>query len=228
MTETRVSGIVLAGGASRRMGRDKAWIELGGMFLIVRVVEALKQVCDEILVVTNEPLRFPLPGVRTVPDEIPNAGSLGGLYSGLHAAGYESALAVACDMPFLNVALLRFLISVSSAHDVLVPSLHDPRKPERPDKRQDTAKKLNLHPLHALYRKTCLAPMRAAIGRNDLRMISFYEGLRVKIVEQTDIERFDPEHLSFWNVNTPEELNRAQAFVAPASQGEKHATNWSS
>lgn len=228
MPETGVSGIVLAGGASRRMGQDKAWLELDGAFLIVRVVEALGQVCDEIVVVTNTAPRVPLPGARTVPDEIPNTGSVGGLYSGLKAAGNELALAVACDMPFLNVPLLQFLISVSSAHDVIVPGVRDPHKPERPNKRQDTAKKFDLHPLHALYRKSCLAPMREAMDRNDLRMIGFYEGVRVKIVEQAEIERFDPGHLSFWNVNTPEELKRAQEFVALSSQGEKHATSWSS
>jgi molybdopterin-guanine dinucleotide biosynthesis protein A len=186
-------------------------------------------VCDEILFVANDAPRSPLPEVRVVPDEMPNTGSLGGLYSGLNAAGNELALAVACDMPFLNPALLRFLITLSSGYDVIIPSVHNAQKPERPGIGQDTAKRLDLHPLHALYRKTCLAPMREAIGRNDLRMISFYEGLRVKIVEQGEIERFDPEHLSFWNVNTPEELNRAQEFAARKNQGEKHdPTNWSS
>src|SRR5947209_2608700 len=105
-----VSGIILAGGASRRMGRDKAWIELDGKPLIVHVMDALLHVCDEILIVTNDFERFKHLPVRLVRDEFANTGSLGGLYSGLYAAGNELTTAVACDMPFLNWQLLEALI----------------------------------------------------------------------------------------------------------------------
>lgn len=211
-----VTGIVLAGGASRRMGRDKAWVELGGKFLIARVIDALRQVCDEIIIVANEPSRFEPLAVQVTPDAFPNTGSLGGLYSGVKAAQNELAVAVACDMPFLNPALLRFLISLSSGHDIVIPGVRDETNPvrDRDTTRQETAKKKNLHPLHAVYRKTCLTPMRDAIARGDLRMISFHEFLRVRIVQQTEVEVFDPQFLSFWNVNTPDELARAERCLS--------------
>ncbi len=222
--DMQVSGIVLAGGASRRMGRDKAWLELGGKFFIERVIDALRHTCSEILIVTNVAFMKNAQGfekldARIVRDEFPNTGSLGGLYSGLHAAQNELAVAVACDMPFLNHSLVQFLISLSTDYDIVIPSGYDTkrrsdeRKPQRVAQ-ANTAKKLNLHPLHAVYRKTCLEPMRSAILQNDLRMISFHDAVRVKIVEQTEIEKFDPQHFSLWNVNTPEELERASVFVA--------------
>lgn len=211
--ETGSTGIILAGGESRRMGQSKAWIELGGSFFIVRVIEALRRVCDEILIVANDPLEFGALGAAVVPDEFPGTGSLGGLYSGLQAARNELGIAVACDMPFLNPEVLEFLISLSPGYDTIIPSVRDERKPDK-FKSGDTAKKKNLHPLHAVYRKTCLAPMREAIQQNDLRMISFHNTVHVRIVEQTELEPFDPNFLSFWNVNTPQELQRAEAFVA--------------
>ncbi len=215
----QASGIVLAGGASRRMGRDKAWIELNGKFLIVRVIEALQDLGSEIIVVANDVERFEKLDARVVRDEFPNTGSLGGLYSGLNAAQNELAVAVACDMPFLNVDLLKFLISLSFDCDIVIPSAYDAKR--RGDERktgqggnENTAKKMNLHPLHAVYRKTCLMPMREKILQNDLRMISFHDAMRVKIVEQSEIGKIDPQLLSFWNVNTPEELSKAEAFSA--------------
>ena len=209
-----VSGIVLAGGASRRMGQSKAWIELGGSFFIVRVIEALRRVCDEILIVANDSAEFEALHARVVADEFPDTGSLGGLYSGLNAASNELTVAVACDMPFLNPQALEFLISLSPDYDTVIPSVRDERKPDKLGSSANTAKKKSLHPLHAVYRKTCLAPMREAIVRNDLRMISFHDAVRVRIVEQSELQDVDPKFFSFWNVNTPQELQRAQAFVA--------------
>jgi molybdopterin-guanine dinucleotide biosynthesis protein A len=208
-----VSGIVLAGGASRRMGRDKAWVELDGKPLIERVIERLGQVCDEIVLVTNDREKFERLEQRTIADEFPGMGSLGGLYSGLRAIENELGIAVACDMPFLNPALLRFLISLSSDWDIVIPSVENENKPKKEGTRE-TAKRQNLHPLHAVYRKTCLEPMREAIERSDLRMISFHAAVRVNVVPQAEVERFDLQHLSFRNVNTPEELERATELLA--------------
>lgn len=228
--DLRLSGIVLAGGASRRMGRDKAWIELDGKFLIERVLDALRQVCSETIIVTNaagfEGLSARFVSERIVPDEFPNAGSLGGLYSGLNAAENELAFAVACDMPFLNPTLIQELISFSSNYDIVIASAQDAARQAKKiessgEPARETAKRFHLHPLHAAYRKTCLAPMRDAIARNDLRMISFHDRVRVRVVEQAEIEKIDPKLNSFRNVNTPEELERAELFLRE-SQGGKH------
>jgi molybdopterin-guanine dinucleotide biosynthesis protein A len=196
------------------MGYDKAWAVLDGKPLVVRVIDALQRFCNETIVVANNPTGYDRVDARVVGDEIANAGSLGGLYSGLKAARNELAVAVACDMPFLNPELLQFLITLSFDYDVIVPTVRDERKPTPEAKGVDNAKRRNLHPLHAVYRKTCLAPMCEAIERDDLRMISFHNAVRVRIVEQAEIETFDPRHLSFWNVNTQEELRRAEQALS--------------
>lgn len=197
------------------MGRDKAWVELDGKPLVEWVIDALRQVCAEIVIVVNEPNKYERFGVHLTGDIFPGTGSLGGIYSGLVAAQNMLGLAVGCDMPFLNVALLKYLISLGPEADVVIPSARDERKAIMPSREriEPTAKELHLHPLHAVYSKNCLAPMENAIQRGDLRMISFHADVRVRVVPQREIDKFDPQHISFWNVNTPEELIRAGAYL---------------
>jgi len=117
------SGLILAGGKSQRMGQDKSLMVLGGRTLIQRVVDALAPLCDDIIVVTNSPDAYAHLNLAMVRDVFPDAGSLGGLYSGLSAVAREPAIAVACDMPFLNTELLRYQVSMSSDADAVVPDL---------------------------------------------------------------------------------------------------------
>jgi molybdopterin-guanine dinucleotide biosynthesis protein A len=223
-TLPRVSAVVLAGGQSQRMGRDKAFIEFEGAPLIARVIERVQFVCAEVIVVANDTDAYARFGARIVGDVYPGKGSLGGIFSGLQAARESYALAVACDMPFLNTALLRYLISLAPQFDVVVPRAKDPsgkvprssrgKKPQnrktarRPD--QPIAKESDLHPTHAVYSKGCLAPMEARLRADDLRLIGFHEAVRVRVVEPGEVDQFDPKHLSFFNVNTPEDLRIAQ------------------
>lgn len=211
------SGIVLAGGKSRRMGRDKAWIELGGQPLIVRVVERLRRVCDEIVVVANDFGPLQNLDVVLVRDAFPGSGSLGGIYTGLEKATSPFAIAVACDMPFLNIALLRYMLAQSPGFDLVIPSVPDEHRGALPTASatgaRPTAKDAHLHPLHAIYAKTCLAPMEQAIRRGDLRLISFHAGLRIRHISAAEVERFDPQHLSLFNVNTPQDLEYARQLV---------------
>ncbi len=209
-----VSGVVLAGGASRRMGRDKAWVELAGRTLIERVCDRLSALCQEIIVVTNTPEPYKKLGVRLTGDVFPGKGSLGGIYSGLRAAQFDQVIAVACDMPFLNVALLRYMLALVEGYDVVVPSAPDPSKPEVKKGANPTAKDRDLHPLHAVYARGCLRPMAARLEAGDLRMISFYSDVRVRVVEQAEVDRFDPKHVSLFNVNTKEELVLAERLIA--------------
>ncbi|HFD40695.1 MAG TPA: molybdenum cofactor guanylyltransferase, partial [Anaerolineae bacterium] len=119
----QISGIVLAGGQSRRLGRDKALLEIEGRPLLARTVHTLAALSDDLIVVTNAPERYAPLGlpVRFVADEKPGIGSLMGLYSGLKAAHHPYALVVACDMPFLNPALLRYLLSLTAGYDIVIP-----------------------------------------------------------------------------------------------------------
>lgn len=192
-----VSSVILAGGQSQRMGFNKAFLELGGRSIIERVIQQVSLVSQEIILVTNAPDEYAHLGYPVVADIFPAKGSLGGIHSGLKAARHQYTLVVACDMPFLNASLLRYMILLSPGYDVVVPRLG--KEPE---------------PLHALYSKACLPAMEALLQQNDLRIVSFYPQVRVRYVEQTEIEVLDPQHRSFFNVNSPDDLQRARELAA--------------
>ncbi len=193
-----ISAMVLAGGKSSRFGKDKAFLSVGGQPLVARTVHQLAALSDDLILITNdplpyEPLRLP---VRLVPDERPGEGSLMGLYSGLKAARYPHALAVACDMPFLNLSLLRYMLSLVTGYDVVIPRVSG-----------------CLEPLHAIYSKGCLPFMTRLLEQGQRRIIAFFSEVRVRCVEEEEIDRFDPQRLSLLNVNTPADWDRAQKFL---------------
>ena len=141
-----VSGVVLAGGASRRMGRNKAFLELDGRPLLAVVIERLAEVCAEVLVVAGDVDLYAGFGVPVVGDRFPGVGALGGLHAGLDVASFELALVVGCDMPFLDPALLRAFAAWAEGYDVALL-----RQGEQ------------VEPLHAAYRRTCLPAIEQAI-----------------------------------------------------------------
>jgi molybdopterin-guanine dinucleotide biosynthesis protein A len=190
------SGIVLAGGGSRRLGQNKALVTVGERTLVEIVLERLGRVCKDLILSTNDPDKFAFLGVRVVPDVYAGRGVLGGLYSGLKSAKYPHAVAVACDMPFLSPSLLRFMILHIAGHDVVVPRLS-----------------AGLEPLHAIYARTCLEPMREALEGGQLRVVDFWDRVKVRYIEEREIEILDPDKLSFFNINTPEDLATARQLA---------------
>ncbi len=217
----RASGIIVAGGASRRMGWDKAFIEFRGKPLIARVIDRVQAVCSETIIVANDRKAFGQYGLPVIEDAFPGKGSLGGIFTGLRAAREPFALAVACDMPFLDEQLLRYMISLAPGFDVVVPRTTDPsskfrRAPNEATrrKRMPTARERDLHPLHAVYAKSCLETMHVRLLHDDLRIIGFFEAMKVRIVESIEIDRIDPSHLSFFNMNTPDDLNTALELMS--------------
>ncbi len=186
---------------SRRLGRNKAVEEIGGERLIERVINRLSQVASETVVVVAEESRaegLDLPnGVRTAADIYPGHGSLGGIFTGLSAAQGDYGIIVACDMPFLNTGLLQFMVDLAPDFDVVVPRLEG-----RPE------------PLHAIYSKSCLEPIESRLKRQDLKIALFFEEVRVAYVDEDDIDLFDPDRLSFFNVNTQEDLDKALTLEA--------------
>ncbi len=207
-----MSAVVLAGGDSRRMGTDKAFLRMaGGGTIIEDILSKLTRLSDEIILVTNRPRRYEPLGVKVVADIYPGKGSFGGIYTGLWAMGHSHGLVVACDMPFLNPPLLRYMLVMAPEYDVVVPRAVPWGGLK--GRKEETAKEHLLHPLHAVYSKSCLAPMKDLLDRGDLRIISFYRQVRVRYVEEGEIDIFDPEHLSFFNINTPADLRRAEGLL---------------
>jgi molybdopterin-guanine dinucleotide biosynthesis protein A len=208
----KASVIVLAGGKSIRMGRDKAWMMLDGEPLIERVVRRLLPLAAEVLVSGTDSQRYeallrrlPVAG-RVVADQYPGFGPLAGMQAGLSAAGNDLALVVAADMPFVNITLLRHLIDLAPGYDGVVPNGRDPRKHAG-----------GLEPLHALYRRSCLPAIEKHLAANDRQVLCFFEDVRIRIIPDDEIRALDPDLLSFFNVNTPEDWQDAQRVLAQAT-----------
>lgn len=192
--DIQVTGLVLAGGASRRMGRDKALIELDGKPLIQIVVEKMAQVCNEVLIVAGDTQSYKGVGVPVVADRFRGVGVLGGLHAGLAAANNELTLAVGCDMPFLNPNLLLAFARWAEGFDVALLKRGE-----------------YVEPLHGAYRRTCLPAIEAVIRSGERRIVSFFPQVHVRYITPDKVVPLDPTFRSFRNVNTPEEWAKAQA-----------------
>jgi len=202
------SAIVLAGGVSRRLGQDKRRLRLwgaAGPMLLEYVVGIVAQVCGDVVVVLNDPDAWSNLPARLVPDIYADGGSLGGIYTGLLAAEHKYALAVACDMPFLHIGLLGAMLARPRDYDVLVP-----RSPQPGAARNA----LDVEPLHAIYAKACLDPMRATLESGRRQIAAFFPAVRVAYVEPDETRRYDPSGRSFLNVNTPEQMAEAARLLA--------------
>jgi molybdopterin-guanine dinucleotide biosynthesis protein A len=174
-----MSGVILAGGTSTRMGRNKAVLELGGRRLIDRLVEGLQQIFPEVII---------------VPDLIPNKGALGGIYTAAAIANHPWAFVMACDMPFFSPGLIRYLATLTEDWDAVVPYTDD------------------WEPLYALYAKTCLPAMERQIHSDNLKVSLFFPSIRVRRVGREELGPHDPEGLSLFNVNTPQEFVQAEEW----------------
>jgi len=196
--------IVLAGGKGLRLGRDKALETVDSQSLLQRVVTQLSSFSSEIIIVTAKgkslPQLFRNPRFRIVADAYPGRGALVGLATGLAASKARYNLAVACDMPFLNQALLRYMLGLTAGFDLVVPRLAD-----------------MVEPLHAVYAESCLAPMERLLEQGNMKIDALFGLIRVRYVEADEIDRFDPRRLSFFNVNTRADLERAQQLAKEIS-----------
>jgi molybdopterin-guanine dinucleotide biosynthesis protein A len=196
--------VILAGGQSRRMGADKALLRLpsGGPTLIERVVAVARAVTEDVVVVTRDTGRLPPMPVRTAPDTIAGAGPLAGCIAGFEAAQYPDILALACDLPYLSVPLLRWMAALPRRWDALVPSL--PNADGKP----------GWEPLHAIYTRACLAPMRAAFDRGDRHATAFFPAITVQPLIADAMRPYDPLGRSTVSVNTPQAWAEAADWLA--------------
>jgi molybdopterin-guanine dinucleotide biosynthesis protein A len=192
---------IQAGGQSSRMGRDKGLVKLGPLTLIEHVINRLSGLGDEIIVTTNRPDDYAFLGLPLYSDPQPGAGAAHGLQTALTAAGGDAVLVAACDMPFIEPGLIRTMIErLTLGTDVVVPY------------RQD-----RYEPMLAVYRRrTCLPALNQALEEGRRRMIAFYPQVKVRKLEGDELTQQDPQGLSFFNINTPEDLATAKRIF----------TNW--
>jgi molybdenum cofactor guanylyltransferase len=198
------SCIVLAGGKGTRLGSDKALERINSQTLVQRSVSTLLGLGDEIIVVTA-PGKTVLglkdyPGVRIIEDFSKGKGPLMGLYTGLSVSSSELNLVVACDMPFLNLELIKFLVTQSNGWDAVIPRTGG-----------------LIEPLHAIYRKSIKEIAADLIGSGGYSLSQLLRKIRVKYVEEKDVDRYDPGRLSFFNINFPEDLAKAREILKSQS-----------
>ena len=186
------TAIILAGGKSSRMGRPKALLPFDNEPLIVHIVRALKCMFAEAVVVAAPEQELPPLPALLVRDEVAYQGPVGGIYYGLKAAQGEFCFVTSCDVAFTNLALISYFISHISNYDVVVPYWLE-----------------RFQPLHAVYRRSVLPLLKEQLERGELRPVFLYDKVRTRKIGEDEIRRLDPEGLSFFNMNTPEDYEEA-------------------
>ncbi|MBI5287182.1 MAG: molybdenum cofactor guanylyltransferase [Deltaproteobacteria bacterium] len=186
-----MTGIILAGGESKRMGFNKAFIEMGGMPLIERTVSLFTEVFSEVIIVSNNLQEYEHLNLMVVSDIVNGKGSLGGIYTGLIHSTHPYCFVVACDMPFLHKGLITHMIGKLRGYDVVVPFI---------DGRYES--------LHAVYSKGCVKHIEKSIKEDNLKIVDFYPRVRVKTIQEEDCRRHDPLLLFRTNINTIMDLER--------------------
>lgn len=191
--------VIQAGGQSVRMGEDKALKPFLGRPLILRVIDHLAPLADEIIVTTNRPDDYAFLGLRLVPDLAPGRGALGGLYTAIVSATSPFVAIVACDMPFASAPLLETAthILIEEEADVVIPRTAE-----------------GYEPFHAVYRRvTCAPAIQAAIEANSWKAIAWFPQVKVRELTHAEVTAADPTERAFWNVNTPEEFAEAERLA---------------
>lgn len=184
-----VTTAILAGGQSRRMGTDKSFILLHGRPLIQHVIDRASQLDMPLILIANDIERYQQFDLPVYRDAIPGAGSLGGVYTALTYSETEYTLCLACDMPQVNPALLRYLMTLTGSYDVVAPRVNGVTQS-----------------LHAIYHRRCLPAMHEHIQQGKLKISDVIELLQTRFVEDAELSRFDPEGASFMNLNTQRDV----------------------
>lgn len=183
-----VTGVVLAGGKSERMGVDKASLVIGQKMMIEHVVYRLKGIFSQVMVVTKDH-SFGNLGVRICKDLIHGSGALVGIYSALKEATTQHCFVVACDMPYLEPALVKWMVKSCGDFDAFVPKIGS-----------------SIEPLFAVYSKGCLEHIARRLAAGDYRVRGFFQDVNTGYASEKDIRKIDPELRSFTNINTRSQL----------------------
>lgn len=191
-----MTGAILAGGRSTRMGTNKAVLEFGGQRLIEGLLRKIRPLFPEVLIIANESAPYADLDVTVLPDRIPDKGSLGGIYTAVHSSRFPQTFCIACDMPLANPAVIAYLRDQAEGFDVVVPRTED-----------------GYQPLHAVYGKACLPRMEAMIRAESLKIDRLFPSVQVRTIEAAELRDLDPSLRCFVNVNTREELAAAMRLT---------------
>jgi molybdopterin-guanine dinucleotide biosynthesis protein A len=195
-----INCIILAGGKSTRFGHDKVSERIGNTSLLEQVISHVDPISKDIIIVTTKGRAFAQlanhPKIETINDILPGRGSLGGIYTGLVKSESFYNLVVAADMPFLNEDLLRYMIEVADGYDFILPRIDN-----------------MYEPLHAIYSRNCISPVKSILEQGKKVIIELFDYVKVRFVEAKEIDRFDPKHISFFNINTREDMERAKKII---------------
>jgi len=196
-----VSGFIQAGGRSSRMGTDKAWLRLGELTLIERIIKAMEPAVSSLAIVANDAEKYSRLGLTVFADDYPGIGPLSGIYTALRNCATEYALVVACDLPFVTGELFSFLIASSEDYQAVVPLDRDGQ----------------LEPLCAVYARSCLSVARELIERGERRPRALFERVRTRFLDFQLLAHMPNADDFFVNLNTPEDYRRAlQTLISEA------------
>ena len=209
----KATGLILAGGKSSRMGQDKSLLPFAGETMLQRAVAELRPEVEEILIVGNQQKKYGIPDTREIADIFPGMGPLAGIHAGLSAAASDYVFVAACDMPYFDGRLARFLIDQAPGYDAVVPQIGN-----------------FLEPLFAVYAKTCLPHIQACLENNIRTAYAFYPMVKVNFVPEALIRRIADPQKTFFNVNTPEDyakIGAGEVKEAKVAKDPKSQTNHS-
>ncbi|HEY3425694.1 MAG TPA: molybdenum cofactor guanylyltransferase [Negativicutes bacterium] len=185
-----VSGIILAGGRSLRMGQDKTLLLFNNETLIERTIKELQNVVDEIIIASNHTAKYNIPSLVEVPDTYPGMGPLGGLHAGLIASKYQHAFVISGDMPLFTGALATYLLERRAGYDVIVPEIRS-----------------RWEPLCAVYSRSCIKPIENCLQADVRKVYRFYPQVRVLKISEPELKLVGDVEELFYNLNTPEDFN---------------------
>jgi len=201
----KTSSIILAGGKSLRLGHDKVLETVGSRSLVEKVVNSVAAMSDDIIIVTASERNMPefdnYPGLKVVHDMYPGKGPLNGIYTGLHASGTRCNIVVAADMPFLNTSLLQYMIEQVDGFDMVTPRVGD-----------------RVEPLHSIYTRDCMDTIKQMFEQGVLGVHKLHCRVKTRYIDVDEITRFDPEKLSFFNINTENDLLKARKLYEGNSE----------
>lgn len=191
-----ITGVILAGGLSSRYGKDKAFLMINGTPLIERTAEKMKKIFQEVILISNEKKRLSYLGLPVFEDIKKGLGPLGGIYTGLLSMSNEMGFFIACDMPFIDEGLVRYMTDIRDNYWAVVPSVGN-----------------EIEPLHAVYSKSCLSAIENLIKANTYQVRLFYGHINIKYVKEDEIKKFTSPEQVFLNINTPDEYSRIGRLI---------------